>query len=964
MYLWRTCFYHTLIAWLLLELLLLQAYIVSCVSTDDDTTEDNHIRYFETIALSDIRTRHLSKREIQRSGASKEVSFRALGRSFQLILSPTKGLLSAQFKAYTVDRTGARKPVWVDNSQFFEGKLLGEVDSNVSAHIDDGVLTASIRLPTDVYIVEPSWRHAEALKHPDFRETARDDLTNTTNMIVYRASDVDYGWDRGDPSRFCGAIHENATSTMGRVFGKRDLIQEGPEGDPVVGEPLRQYEPTQTRCSLLLVADHKFYENMGGKSQKGTINFIISLIDRVNKIFLDTEWKDNERQQGFRGMGFVIQEVLVHTEPTPVVNGQEHYNMPGKNWNVRELLEVFSRSENHRWFCLAHLFTDQKFEGGILGLAYVGSPRKNSVGGICSPGYVKNGHTLYLNSGLSTSRNHYGHRVITREADLVTAHEFGHNWGSEHDPDLPECSPDSQKGGSYLMYTYSVSGYDANNKRFSPCSVRSIRAVLLAKAGKCFSKPEESFCGNLLVEEGEECDAGLGASSDRSDPCCTAQCKLKAGAKCSDRNSPCCRDCQYMEVGNLCREAMPNACKKEAFCSGESAECPPSKPQEDDSACLDRGKCRAGECLPYCETLGQISCMCDNELDACKRCCRQHQNSTCHPVEPIEILHDGTPCIHGFCEEGSCKKTVQDIVERFWDIIEDIDINTVLKFLHDNIVSLVLLLVTVLWIPVSCLISYADRKRYRQMQEWAKSREPASEKKQPFSLPEDTNIKVIKIPKNIKVISMQTRVSAPTNAASGTLDRRNSNSSSTSSSAILLPQTRQWNQAVRTTVIPAPLQMQHQQMRIGVSPQCCVMEPNVSSPPAYVPPSAYFPAKCDISFLPSGVRERRREPPTMTTTAAPSAVKQPRYLQQAVESRAMASAAAATATPQYEMHNMHVAYPYGANNPTPLGGHLSPRYQVMMGAPELDYASVYGATRAPRNHHGMHGQQQDRSDYL
>lgn len=78
--------------------------------------------------------------------------------------------------------------------------------------------------------------------------------------------------------------------------------------------------------------------------------------------------------------------------------------------------------------------------------------------------YFKNGHTLYLNSGLSSSRNHYGQRVITREADLVTAHEFGHNWGSEHDPDRPECSPSASQGGSYLMYTYSVSGYDINNK--------------------------------------------------------------------------------------------------------------------------------------------------------------------------------------------------------------------------------------------------------------------------------------------------------------------------------------------------------------------------------------------------------------------------------------------------------------------------------------------------------------------
>lgn len=56
--------------------------------------------------------------------------------------------------------------------------------------------------------------------------------------------------------------------------------------------------------------------------------------------------------------------------------------------------------------------------------------------------------------------------MITREADLVTAHEFGHNWGSEHDPDIPDCSPSASQGGSFLMYTYSVSGYDVNNKVF------------------------------------------------------------------------------------------------------------------------------------------------------------------------------------------------------------------------------------------------------------------------------------------------------------------------------------------------------------------------------------------------------------------------------------------------------------------------------------------------------------------
>lgn len=51
--------------------------------------------------------------------------------------------------------------------------------------------------------------------------------------------------------------------------------------------------------------------------------------------------------------------------------------------------KVFSREYSHKDFCLAHLFTDLKFEGGILGLAYVGSPRRNSVGGICTPGLTK-----------------------------------------------------------------------------------------------------------------------------------------------------------------------------------------------------------------------------------------------------------------------------------------------------------------------------------------------------------------------------------------------------------------------------------------------------------------------------------------------------------------------------------------------------------------------------------------------
>lgn len=91
-------------------------------------------------------------------------------------------------------------------------------------------------------------------------------------------------------------------------------------------------------------------------------------------------------------------------------------------------------------------------------------------------------------------------------------------------------------------------------------------------------------------------------------------------------------------------------------------------------------------------------------LNACKRCCRNHLNDTCVPDSSEDILSDGTPCVQGFCNQGICEKTIQDVVERFWDIIEEISINKVMKFLKDNIVGATIVVSAVFWIPASFLV--------------------------------------------------------------------------------------------------------------------------------------------------------------------------------------------------------------------------------------------------------------------
>jgi disintegrin and metalloproteinase domain-containing protein 17 len=79
-----------------------------------------------------------------------------LGREFNLMLSPRRGVLDKEFEATVVKEDGEEEPVYVDEDTFFEGKVAGERRSHVTAYLEDGVLTASIETPDDTYHVEVS----------------------------------------------------------------------------------------------------------------------------------------------------------------------------------------------------------------------------------------------------------------------------------------------------------------------------------------------------------------------------------------------------------------------------------------------------------------------------------------------------------------------------------------------------------------------------------------------------------------------------------------------------------------------------------------------------------------------------------------------------------------------------------------------------------------------------------------
>ncbi|XP_054239588.1 disintegrin and metalloproteinase domain-containing protein 17 [Indicator indicator] len=667
---------------------------------------------YDILSQASIQQHSLRKRDLQpETHIERLLSFSALQRHFRLYLTASAEHFSERFQAVVVDGEGKEKEHPVQWQDFFTGHVVGEHNSKVVAHIGDEDFTVRINTDGEEYNIEPLWR---------FVDDVQDE-----RLLVYRSEDIK-DFSRLQSPKVCGYLRLDEEELLPKGLEERQQKEASPQR-----KRRTVPESSKNTCKMLVVADHRFFKYMGRGEESTTINYLIELIDRVDDIYRNTSWDNG----AFTGYGIQIEQIIIHNEPNLVKPGEKHYNMarsyPDEKkdaWDVKMLLEQFSFdiAEKAAHVCLAHLFTYQDFDMGTLGLAYVGSPRPNSHGGICPKAYYSQiaKKDIYLNSGLTSTKN-YGKTILTKEADLVTTHELGHNFGAEHDPDsLPECAPTEDQGGKYVMYPIAVSGDHENNKMFSSCSKKSIHRTIEIKAQECFKERNNKVCGNSRVDEGEECDPGL--VYQQADPCCSSDCRLKPGAKCSDRNSPCCKGCQFENAQKKCQEAINATCKGESFCTGNSSECPPPGNAADDTVCVDMGKCQGGECVPFCEReRGLRSCACNETDNSCKVCCRDQQGR-CVPVlnanQQFLFLRKGKPCTVGFCDtNGKCEKQVQDVIERFWDFIDQLSINTFGKFLADNIVGSVLVFSLLFWIPLSILVHCVDKKLDKQYEENTKS---------------------------------------------------------------------------------------------------------------------------------------------------------------------------------------------------------------------------------------------------
>ncbi|XP_059161581.1 ADAM 17-like protease [Physella acuta] len=645
-----------------------------------------NLKYFETFSQLSVSSKVVrTARSYERR---KNLKFQAFGRAFHLSLKSGTNVLSKDFEAVLFSGEMSASSFDVDQSQIYSGHLTDDPSVKVNAHTEETLWSINIFLKNDTYTIEPAWYLLNATENP-----------YNNSYMVYRRSDLEFNAGQCGVENTEDDPHLNPESQSSVKGGNQTRLKRETAGDS---------------CQLNIVADFSFFKNRCNQQPVTCTSIIIHLTESVDTIFRGSTFEGSSHNL-YKDIGFRLKRLVLYTTPTVTSDKTfDHFNAKDVTWDASKKLQSFGyfMSQLGVDFCLNHLLTSYPMPDRVLGLAQVGQ--------VCD---FTRSNQPNRNIALSSSTEILTGPVTTLQFMIVITH--GHNFGSRHDPATASCSQQEEAGGNFIMWDRAVDGLHSNNHIFSPCTLKAIGRHLEMGYGWCFvsktAKP--SLCGNGIVEEGEDCDAGA-VGLINADPCCDKQCWFKDFAVCSDMNTVCCANCKMAPRSMTCFDSHGIDCKKLNYCSGNGYMCQEPENLPDWTPCNYGGQCYQGKCLNFCQTkavkenLSLSSCMCRSPDNACKWCCFDNSDprkpGPCTPYSS-ETLVDGLPCYKGYCEDGLCAPRSVTTTEWIQTIFTNHIKFTQVRFFKSNIVLCVVVLSLMLWVPLCCWICTLDNdKRFQK----------------------------------------------------------------------------------------------------------------------------------------------------------------------------------------------------------------------------------------------------------
>ncbi|XP_034972256.1 disintegrin and metalloproteinase domain-containing protein 20-like [Zootoca vivipara] len=353
----------------------------------------------------------------------------------------------------------------------------------------------------------------------------------TFQHVVYRLETVE------------GAVHMRCGLTEEEQRRQEAMIQDA-EHVAVKSAPAELWRPHKRHAEVAFVVEHERYVKFN-RNETDIAMKLIETIHTVNSFF-----EPFLVEVSIAGLEIWSEKNLIHIGET-----------------IGSTLRAFTEWRhdillNHLKNDAAHLIVYRSY-GRTLGRANLGQICKNRA------------------TGVEVSRN-----FNLFDFSVLFAHEFGHNLGMRHDESDCKCD----RSACIMSALYS------RTDKFSNCSYHKYFNL---KDSPCLLIPPDpdqmyklKYCGNKVVEKGEQCDCGSAAQC-KLDRCCRPDCTLRPCAKCS--SGPCCSWCKYRPPGSICRKSI-STCDLPEFCNGTSGECPEDAYVQDGAPCGDGVYCYHGRC--------------------------------------------------------------------------------------------------------------------------------------------------------------------------------------------------------------------------------------------------------------------------------------------------------------------------------------------------------------------------------